>query len=52
MAVLVIPKDVKALIKTSDENNYSLDILKAVENVMIVKRLSIIAKSSQNILNH
>ena len=27
------PKDVKALIRTSDENNYSLDILKAVENV-------------------
>ncbi len=27
------PKDVKALIKTSDENDYSLQILKAVENV-------------------
>ena len=27
------PKDVKALIKTADENNYSLEILKAVENV-------------------
>jgi len=27
------PKDVKALIKTGDENNYSLEILKAVENV-------------------
>ena len=27
------PKDVKALIKTADENNYSLDILKSVENV-------------------
>jgi UDPglucose 6-dehydrogenase len=27
------PKDVKALIRTSDENNYSLDILKAVEKV-------------------
>jgi len=27
------PKDVKALIKTSDENNYSLQILKAVESV-------------------
>lgn len=27
------PKDVKALIKTSDENNYSLEILKAVERV-------------------
>jgi UDPglucose 6-dehydrogenase len=27
------PKDVKALIRTSDENNYSLDILKAVERV-------------------
>jgi UDPglucose 6-dehydrogenase len=27
------PKDVKALIKTSDENNYQLQILKAVENV-------------------
>lgn len=27
------PKDVKALIKTSDEKNYSLEILKAVERV-------------------
>jgi UDPglucose 6-dehydrogenase len=27
------PKDIKALIRTSDDNNYSLDILKAVENV-------------------
>lgn len=27
------PKDVKALIKTADENNYSLRILKAVEDV-------------------
>ncbi len=27
------PKDVKALIKTADENNYSLEILKSVENV-------------------
>ena len=27
------PKDVKALIKTGDEHKYSLDILKAVENV-------------------
>jgi len=27
------PKDVKALIKTADENKYSLQILKAVENV-------------------
>lgn len=27
------PKDVKALIKTSDQNNYSLRILKAVEDV-------------------
>lgn len=27
------PKDVQALIKTADENGYSLDILKAVENV-------------------
>jgi len=27
------PKDVKALIKTSDENNYSLEVLKAVERV-------------------
>ncbi|HYX09686.1 MAG TPA: UDP-glucose/GDP-mannose dehydrogenase family protein, partial [Bacteroidales bacterium] len=27
------PKDVKALIKTADENKYSLEILKAVENV-------------------
>lgn len=27
------PKDVKALIKTGSDNNYSLDVLKAVENV-------------------
>ncbi len=27
------PKDVKALIKTSDDNHYSLELLKAVENV-------------------
>jgi len=27
------PKDVKALIKTADENNYSLEILKSVEDV-------------------
>ncbi len=27
------PKDVKALIKTSDEHNYSLEVLKAVERV-------------------
>lgn len=27
------PKDVKALIKTADQNGYSLEILKAVENV-------------------
>lgn len=27
------PKDVKAIIKTADENNYSLEILKSVENV-------------------
>ncbi|MBU1011994.1 MAG: UDP-glucose/GDP-mannose dehydrogenase family protein [Bacteroidetes bacterium] len=27
------PKDVKALIKTADDNNYSLDVLKAVEEV-------------------
>ena len=27
------PKDVKALIKTSDENGHSLEILKAVEDV-------------------
>lgn len=27
------PKDVKALIKTSDENNHSLEVLKAVERV-------------------
>lgn len=27
------PKDVQALIRTADENNYSLDILKAVESI-------------------
>jgi UDPglucose 6-dehydrogenase len=28
-----LPKDVKALIKTAENNNYSLDVLKAVEKV-------------------
>jgi len=28
-----LPKDVKALIKTAEKNNYSLDVLKAVEKV-------------------
>jgi UDPglucose 6-dehydrogenase len=38
------PKDVKALIRTSDENNYSLEILKAVENVNDRQKLIISSK--------
>lgn len=38
------PKDVKALIKTSDENMYSLDILKAVENVNNRQKLVLFGK--------
>jgi UDPglucose 6-dehydrogenase len=38
------PKDVKALIKTSDENDYSLQILKAVENVNDNQKTVLFAK--------
>lgn len=38
------PKDVKALIKTSDDNHYSLEILKSVENVNNRQKLVIPAK--------
>lgn len=45
------PKDVKALIKTSDENNYSLDILKAVENVNNRQKTVLFAKLSKHFNN-
>ncbi|RLD64938.1 MAG: UDP-glucose 6-dehydrogenase [Bacteroidetes bacterium] len=45
------PKDVKALIKTSDENNYSLDILKAVENVNNRQKSVLFAKLSKHFNN-
>ncbi len=38
------PKDVKALIRTSDDNNYSLDVLKAVESVNIRQKRVISTK--------
>ncbi len=45
------PKDVKALIKTSDENNYSLDILKAVENVNNRQKSILFTKLSKHYNN-
>ncbi|HYW95228.1 MAG TPA: UDP-glucose/GDP-mannose dehydrogenase family protein [Bacteroidales bacterium] len=42
------PKDVKALIRTSDENQYSLEILKAVERVNNNQKLVIPAKIRQH----
>jgi len=45
------PKDVKALIKTADENKYSLDILKAVENVNDRQKSVLFAKISKH-FNH
>ncbi|MEN8121495.1 MAG: UDP-glucose/GDP-mannose dehydrogenase family protein [Bacteroidota bacterium] len=45
------PKDVKALIKTSDENNYSLDILKAVEDVNNRQKSVLFAKLSKHFNN-
>ncbi|MBN1251158.1 MAG: UDP-glucose/GDP-mannose dehydrogenase family protein [Bacteroidales bacterium] len=45
------PKDVKALIKTADENKYSLDILKAVENVNDRQKSILFAKISKH-FNH
>ncbi len=45
------PKDVKALIKTSDENKYSLDILKAVENVNERQKSVLFAKLSKHFNN-
>ena len=42
------PKDVQALIKTADENGYSLDILKAVESVNYRQKTVLFAK----IVNH
>ncbi|OQY03700.1 MAG: UDP-glucose 6-dehydrogenase [Bacteroidetes bacterium 4572_117] len=45
------PKDVKALIKTSDENNYSLEILKSVENVNNRQKTVLFAKLSKHFDN-
>jgi len=45
------PKDVKALIKTSDENNYSLDILKAVESVNNRQKSVLFAKLNKHFNN-
>ena len=42
------PKDVKALIKTADENQYSLQILKAVENVNESQKSVLFNKISQH----
>jgi UDPglucose 6-dehydrogenase len=38
------PKDVQALIRTADENGYSLDILKAVEAVNYRQKSTLVAK--------
>ena len=45
------PKDVKALIKTSDENHYSLEILKAVERVNTKQKLVLPVKIRKH-FNH
>lgn len=45
------PKDVKALIKTSDDNNYSLEILKAVEDVNDRQKLVLFTKLQQHFNN-
>jgi UDPglucose 6-dehydrogenase len=42
------PKDVKALIKTSDENKYSLQILKAVESVNEFQKTVLFMKVSKH----
>ncbi|MFO7370616.1 MAG: UDP-glucose/GDP-mannose dehydrogenase family protein [Bacteroidales bacterium] len=42
------PKDVKALIKTADDNGYSLELIKAVENVNTRQKTVLFSK----ILNH
>jgi UDPglucose 6-dehydrogenase len=42
------PKDVKALIRTSDNNKYSLDILKAVEDVNNRQKLVLFRKVSDH----
>ena len=43
------PKDVKALIKTADQNGYSLDILKAVESVNERQKEILFHKLSQHL---
>ena len=42
------PKDVKAIIKTADENDYSLEILKAVENVNDRQKSSLYHKAMKH----
>lgn len=42
------PKDVKAIIKTAEENNYSLEILKAVENVNNRQKESLFHKAMKH----
>ena len=46
------PKDVKALIKTADENNYSLEILKSVEFVNEKQKSVIFNKLSHHFNNN
>ena len=45
------PKDVKALIKTADENKYSLQILKAVENVNEIQKTVLYKKVARHFQN-
>jgi UDPglucose 6-dehydrogenase len=46
-----LPKDVKALIKTAEKNNYSLEVLKAVEKVNN-KQKSVLFNKLQSYYNH
>jgi UDPglucose 6-dehydrogenase len=45
------PKDVKAIIKTADENGYSLEILKSVENVNNRQKETLFHKAMQHFNN-
>ena len=45
------PKDVKALIKTAEKNNYALEVLKAVENVND-KQKSVLFNKLEKYYNH
>lgn len=46
------PKDVKAIIKTADENGYSLDVLKAVEKVNDNQKTVMVKKVNKHFNNN